>query len=756
MLTDAFQPDDSGYVRHWVHTGVITTPYEGSEPDEARARAVVVPQDHTPPPPWASLAGPAPEGTTWRFHTPGRNTYLDQGAFHHRLEKLSLFASTLLVSNKSQEIPARLWTANTVDLWQDQDHRIRYTRAVRKKASPSAPFVLTVNPGQNRLAVHLQELAVRDTPFLFALQLLDIPEGLKVAIPGPAAATSSLVKACGWLDTLTADRQTIRAQTPPAHPVELTLDRPSQSQQRGWLTGETDVSWHEGDVFACRVEIKVEGQRLRRLIELPENLETTAPGEGLEDYRTRYLTGLAMTPSGEPARSLFAMLARHALELEEKEADEIALQEGIDHVSERLDCADFRLAALLRLYALGWGHPEQRNRIRMTALGFRYWDDEAGTDAMAFGSENHTILFHGCQHIAGILYPDEVFPASGRSGREQRDIGRDRCMDWLNKRHAHGFREYLSGTYTPITAAALLNLADFSDDAEIRTSASTLLDRLLRQLSEHTYDGVTFGPQGRIYRSVLYPHTSASQGLLSFVLGESVVESLDPWSVFLATSAEYTPPEDLSSLVSRQIKRTYHQSDHCIQLNKSKHYVLSSVQVDPDTPLKAGAPGYQELLWHASLSRDCHVFVNHPGTWSDSGISRPGYWYGNGILPQVAQQESIIFTTYSIPADHPIPFTHAHWPTSVFDETIEEEGWHLGRSGGGFVGLWCSASTERVDDVLIGRDILARSRKVAWICRCADSDEVDDLETFKTACLSARPRFEPATTGLFWDDRQIL
>ena len=157
MLTDAFQPDDDGYIRHWVHTGARMTPYEGSESDESSLRAQIV-RDVSTAPAMASLGGPAPDGMTWRFHFPGRNTYVDQGAFHHRLGHLSLFASTLIVSNKFQEIPVRLWTANTIDLWQDQQHRIRYTRTNRKKASASPTFVLTLKPGQNRISIQVQEI----------------------------------------------------------------------------------------------------------------------------------------------------------------------------------------------------------------------------------------------------------------------------------------------------------------------------------------------------------------------------------------------------------------------------------------------------------------------------------------------------------------------------------------------------------------------------------------------------------------------
>jgi len=685
MLTDAFQPDKEGYIRDWVHSRTKRTPYVGSEADESAQRAQVI-RDVGPALAMASLGGPAPEGQTWRYSYAPRNTFLDQGAFHHKLGHVSLYASTLLVSNRSTEIAARLWTANTVDLWQDQTHRIRYTRDKRKKVSVSPAVTIVLNPAQNRITVQLQELAVRDTPFQFALQLMEIPEGLKVAIPGHPAATSALRKASDWLDSLTVDSNQIRAPYETPNPVEVTLDRPQQSTHRNWITGETAVSWHEDDVFSCRVEAQAEGQKLFRLFEIPGNLQITNPGEDLDDFRSSYLERIAQSASGEQTRSLFASLARHAIGTSDREADEAALEDAIDHVSGRLDCADFRLAALLRLYALDWGHPEQRNMIRMTALGFRYWKDEPGQDAMAFGSENHAILFHGCQYLAGSMFPDDPFTNSERTGSEQRELGKARCQEWLNEKHAQGFTEYLSASYTSIIAAALLNLADFADDAEIKTSASTLLDRLFKQLAEHTFDGVTNGPQGRVYRTVLYPNTAASQGLLSYAAGEHVAESIDSWSAFLGTSSAYQPPKDLENLVGNPIKRTYHHANHCLQLNKTANFVVSSVQVDTETRRQAGNPGCQEALWHASLSRACHVFVTHPGCTADGGFGHPGYWYGNGILPTVSQQDATVLVTYDIPKHHPVGFTHAHWPSDAFEETNvdEESGWYVGRLGDGW------------------------------------------------------------------------
>ena len=37
----------------------------------------------------------------------------------------------------------------------------------------------------------------------------------------------------------------------------------------------------------------------------------------------------------------------------------------------------------------------------------------------------------------------------------------------------------------------------------------------------------------------------------------------------------------------------------------------------PENDLRPGGAGYQQHLWQATLGRDCHVFVNHPGGFFD-------------------------------------------------------------------------------------------------------------------------------------------
>ena len=63
---------------------------------------------------------------------------------------------------------------------------------------------------------------------------------------------------------------------------------------------------------------------------------------------------------------------------------------------------------------------KQKATLREVALRFRYWMDEDGVDGMCFTTENHSLLFHACQLMAGKLYPDEMFSRSGRTVEESR------------------------------------------------------------------------------------------------------------------------------------------------------------------------------------------------------------------------------------------------------------------------------------------------------------------------------------------------
>ena len=391
--------------------------------------------------------------------------------------------------------------------------------------------------------------------------------------------------------------------------------------------------------------------------------------------------------------------------------------------------------------------------MRKTALEFRYWRDEPGTDAMCFEGENHTLLFNGCQYIAGLLFANDTFSNSGRTGAGQARIGRERVVKWLDHVEPVGFKEFLSSNYAPITVAALMNLVDFADDTDLRRRAAAQVDTIFRMLAMHCFDGVMAGPQGRVYRPVIRPHTSRAQGMLHYALGDTA-PAYNPWTMFVAASPEYAPPADLAALASQPVRKRYRQANVEIDLEKTHCYALSSVRIpasfdaaQPAVPwelagLFPGRQGYQQHVWNAALARDCHVFVNHPGETFDLGEARPGYWYGNGTLPRTRQDGNVLLQVYAIDDADPVRFTHAYWPSDLFDAQEVRSHWAFGERAAARVALWCSAEIEPFDDVLTGRELRARATRAAWVCICAGKDEDMDLATFATRCEAMRPVFD--------------
>ena len=284
-------------------------------------------------------------------------------------------------------------------------------------------------------------------------------------------------------------------------------------------------------------------QVLSRGIEFPPDnpIALPDPTRSLEAHRREYLTKmLDQRPYTVTALfdTYFVEGIIRQMRGEPPVYDKARLEAALQRIDQRIDCADFDLAFALRFYRLGAGTEQDRQRIRESALKFRYWHDEPGNDGMVFHGENHPLLFHGDQLIAGNLWPDDVFTNTGMKGREHALLGRQRCLAWLDKIEAEGYEEFLSTTYAPITIGALMNLVDFSDDPDISRRAARQVDKIYRMMAEHSFDGVMMGPQGRTSRRMLYPQVLTTQALMSYATPRAV-EAFDPWVIFVASSPRY-------------------------------------------------------------------------------------------------------------------------------------------------------------------------------------------------------------------------
>ncbi len=180
-----------------------------------------------------------------------------------------------------------------------------------------------------------------------------------------------------------------------------------------------------------------------------------------------------------------------------------AIKRDLEHVKRRRDCADFKVAGMLRLLYLDRNEarvPEEvREAITDALLNFKYWIDEPGHDSMCYWSENHQILYHSAEYLVGALFPERTFTNTGMTGEEHRVKGKALAERWLDWRERFGFSEWLSNCYYEEDFRALFNLADFAPDEAIARRAAMAIDQLLLNMALNSHRGNFTCTHGRSY-----------------------------------------------------------------------------------------------------------------------------------------------------------------------------------------------------------------------------------------------------------------
>lgn len=232
---------------------------------------------------------------------------------------------------------------------------------------------------------------------------------------------------------------------------------------------------------------------------------------------------------------------------------------ALAYVDARLDCADFVLHGVLRLLLQFGDDPrvpqDLRERAEHSLVAFKYGPDELADgrpDSLCTWTENHQILFAAAALLAGERHPDARFPASGRSGREQAAIARRRIDRWLTMRFRTGFSEWLSNFYYDEDLVALLALADFASDPELRTRAAMVADLVLLDLALHHFRGVFASTHGRSYeRGKKWAAEESTTDTAKLVFGVGRFARSENMSApCLALSPRYRAPAVLAAIAA--------------------------------------------------------------------------------------------------------------------------------------------------------------------------------------------------------------
>ena len=248
---------------------------------------------------------------------------------------------------------------------------------------------------------------------------------------------------------------------------------------------------------------------------------------------------------------------------------------------------DFGIASVLRILYLDRQNPTLPDALRTemnnAVLNFKYWYDQDGPDDFGvWWSENHQILFHSAELLAGMLFPDTVFPTTGMTGREHMDHARPLLQKWLEYRGRFGFSEWHSNVYFNEDMPALINLVDFADDRAIRTRAANLLDVLALDMASNFYQGRYATTHGRTYPNKFVGGLNDSITEPAWIMNNNVgfgsINELDAnnfTAAFLATSDHYFTPPILEAVARDLTETVEHRQRDSIKLEDGPKYGIT-------------------------------------------------------------------------------------------------------------------------------------------------------------------------------------
>jgi hypothetical protein len=233
--------------------------------------------------------------------------------------------------------------------------------------------------------------------------------------------------------------------------------------------------------------------------------------------------------------------------------DESKIQDDLDRLVRREDTSDFKLPGLLwMLYE--YSDSDQLSgeilaNTKNTLLQHKFWPNERlnepdpeKSDSMVYVTENHFILYASSAYLAGQLYPDEVFAASGETGAEKMETFRPRVMRWLELRYKSGFSEWLSNVYYDEDIPALVALVDLAEDEEISTLAAMVLDLMTADMALNQYAGAFGSTHGRTYEHKMRGSRDNTRSTFKLLFDLNDFSPGNMSSSALALSTKYQPP----------------------------------------------------------------------------------------------------------------------------------------------------------------------------------------------------------------------
>lgn len=416
-------------------------------------------------------------------------------------------------------------------------------------------------------------------------------------------------------------------------------------------------------------------------------------------------------------------------------AEKIILEE-IAGVHARQDCSDFHFTTILFIYFRFYDKLSEKlkSAIKEAALNYRYWIDEPGDDVMWFFSENHALLFHTCQYLAGTLFADQRFTNSGKSGSEVSLRGRELLDDWFEGFFEEFITEWNSNAYIPVDVhgiATLYNITD-TDDA-LHQKAKKAMDMVCYSLAANAHKGAVMTSFGRTYEKEMKGNYNAgTTSLLYLFYNAGYLTRAAIGNISVALSDYEAPAEYRKYLELDDDEHMIFENTQGFEKHADLYmYKNNQVQLSTAMAFKPFQPGYQEHIMQATIDETAQVFINHPGESHPYGSGRPNFWAGNGRLPLGLQHRNLGILIFDIPDDNRIDYTHAYIPLSEFQQYKGVGDAVVVGKQDGFIGIRAmNGLTMQKSGPTAYREFISRGRKNVWVVKVMTANELGSLEEF--------------------------
>lgn len=681
------------------------------------------------------------------LYLPWGNPNVEHSGFWFTPTHLRCQAVTWVIAEQPEEAIWRLMTCGAVTVYVNGELLTDFAPFTRNTIQKKE-ISFKLQEGKNEIYVFFEDIAERDTQYLFRLDYLG---GQKLTIDLPVPAGKEIRKLEKAMLEAYLERDTtidgsfclhLRNPLPEAvtyrlkvSPHEILGDKKSFLVEGKLQPGQTELEVRgQLPIDFCSVEMTLffAGQSITRGYPLQsyDEMGRADRCDSVAERRQKALEFIAGRGNNDIFRAIALLRLQQDIELAKT-----IIADFVDRIQNRYDCSDFYLAGLIYLWReyndSGLWTAAEKNKIKEVILNFRYWMEEPGNDVMWFFSENHALMFHACELLAGGLFPNEIFPNSGFTGRKHQELAEERLKAWFESFLAEGITEWNSSAYIPIDALGFSALY-LMGEGFWRDLAKQGLDRLFLDMAVFGLNGVLSCTFGRSYEKELKGNYVAGTSMMAAIAwGEGFYNQMGIAGTFLSLCDYSAPLYEKYRRISANKALIYQRKQGfqdyvSVYVFKTKDFSLSSA-----FDFRPGFLGYQQNVLHAYFTPTALVWINHPGEEHLHGSGRPNFWAGNHRLPRVWQYKGLAAAIYHLTEEDEVDYTHAYFPVSEFDEVKQQGNWHYARSGQAFIGLFAFAGL-RLQEAGPNqqRELISEGKENLWLIRTGNTDEYTDFNDF--------------------------